>query len=459
MTKEDDQDLPRSTALALAPKGSSMELATPAWALAQRIASTEFVPDSYRGKPETVLAAFLTAHELGVGPMQALQKIHVVKGRPALAAELMRALVFQHGHELWIEEQTSTRVVVAGKRKGSDRETRVAWTMDDAARAKLTGKDNWQHYPAAMLLARATAALCRAIFPDVLAGLSYTIEELEDGDVIEGDLVAPYEDDSPAARAAEPPRPRARARRPATRGAEAPADTDAPLAEKVKREAPPLPGEEDAAPPVPGSDDEPVDAELVDDETPPVGEGTPPVGEDDYEGPDETIEREGSGPSYSGPQIVSMKANDFGLDRDEKILFVRHVIGRKIDSTSELTADEVTTVLELFADEPRCEEAWSAAVAAGAITPEPEPEPEPAPEEPTRTRRPLAGPESWDSTRWREFLRERGVKVAELLSEGARLAREAESKAPTKLDEISESGLAAALVGFVEDLSAQRKGS
>lgn len=458
MTKEDDQDPPRSTALALAPRGSSMELATPAWALAQRIASTAFVPESFRGKPEDVLAAFLTAHELGVGPMQALQKIHVVKGRPALAAELMRALVYQHGHELWIEEQTSTRCIVAGQRKGSDRTTRVTWTMDDAARAKLTVKDNWQHYPAAMLLARATAALCRAIFPDVLAGLSYTIEELEDGDVLEAELVpAPSEPDSPAAHADDPPRRRARARRPATRGAEAPVDTDAPLAEKVEREAPLLPGEDEPSnevekeePPAPGSDDEIVEAEIV-------GEGTPPVGDgDNYEGPDEHLEGEGPGPSYSGPQIVSMKANDFGISRDEKIIFVSRIISREISSTTELEPDEVKKVLELFDDEEALEQAWSETLASW---PEPKTEPEPEPEAPKRTRRPLAGPESWDAVRWREFLRERGVKVAEVLSEASRLAREAESKAPTKLDEISESGLAAVLVGYVEELSSERKGS
>lgn len=168
-----------------APAVDTLDLVPKAFELAQHIARTEFVPSALRGKPEAVMAAILTGHEVGIGAMQALSKIHVIDGRPAMAAELMRGLVLRAGHELWIEESTTTKCTVVGVRAGSSRETRITFTMDDAKRAGLDGRKNWRSYPAAMLLARATAALCRAVFPDVLAGISYTTEELEDGDVVQ----------------------------------------------------------------------------------------------------------------------------------------------------------------------------------------------------------------------------------------------------------------------------------
>lgn len=219
--------------------GTSLELAPQAWSLAQRIVNTDFVPSSFRGRPEAVLAAMLTGHELGIGPMQSLSKIHVIDGRPAMAAELMRALVLGAGHELWVEESSNTKCVIVGRRRGSDRETRITWTMDDAKRAGLEGRQNWRKYPRAMLLARATSELMRLAFADVIGGISYSVEELTDGEQVD-------EQDTTVA---EPPAPagkKARARRAVTAQPEPIAEP--PVADsRPAIDVPLLPGEEDAA--------------------------------------------------------------------------------------------------------------------------------------------------------------------------------------------------------------------
>lgn len=157
-----------------------VELLTPAADLAAKIANTEFVPAALRGNPAKVTACVLFGAELGIGPMQALAKVDVIDGRPAPKAELARALVLAAGHEMWVENQTNTTVTVAGRRKGSDIIQRVTWTMDDAKRAGLDGKQNWRKWPRQMLVARASSELARMSFPDCLGGISYFAEELED---------------------------------------------------------------------------------------------------------------------------------------------------------------------------------------------------------------------------------------------------------------------------------------
>lgn len=420
----------------------TLALAPEAWALAQRIARTEFVPAALRGKPEAVLACMLTGHEVGVSPMQALAKIHVIDGRPAMAAELMRAIVLREGHELWIEEQNSTRVIVAGSRKNSDRETRVTWTMDDAKRAGLAARKNWQSYPSAMLLARATAGLCRAIFPDVLAGISYTVEELEDGDVL-GVLEAPPEPGSEASRPPAAPKRTARARQAATRGSDAPAETEPPAEPKTGHEEPPLPGEDDDG----IVDDGIVDAELVDEHE-----------EEPYKGPDQDLGARTCTPT----QVLAIRASELGLDRDEKVLLCSYIVGRAVDTTKDLEPAEVQTILETMAADgfdARAILDGAPATSPGAT--------ESAPSGPQRRRRaaepaeaapaPSRGPVgTWRAEDWRAFLAERGVKVTEVLKEAAKLARESDISAPGNLDELIGHDLEAVLVGYVEDLAVER---
>lgn len=149
--------------------------------IAQRIGGTDFVPKSLRNSPAAITAALLYGAELGLGRMQSLARIAVIDGRPALAAETQRALILAAGHDLWIEEATNTRCTIAGRRRGSEMTSRVTWTLDDAKRARIAGKQNWQSYPRQMLLARASAELARSIFADVIGGLA-AFEEYEDAD-------------------------------------------------------------------------------------------------------------------------------------------------------------------------------------------------------------------------------------------------------------------------------------
>lgn len=150
--------------------------------VATSLANTTFVPQSLRGKSAEITAAILTGQEIGLQPMSALRSIDIIQGTPAMRANALRGLVQSKGHDVWVTESTDTRAVVCGKRKGSDQEQKSVWTMDRAQKMGLTGKDNWKKQPAAMLVARATAEVCRLIASDVLLGMPYAVEELEQVD-------------------------------------------------------------------------------------------------------------------------------------------------------------------------------------------------------------------------------------------------------------------------------------
>ena len=147
------------------------------WKTAQKIANTPFVPTAFRGKPEAVFAAILYGDELGLGPMQSLNSIHVIEGKPSMSPELMRALVARAGHRLDVKLASNDKVILWGKRADNDSEATVEWSMKDAQQAGLAGRGAWKTYPRAMLLARATSEICRMIFSDCIMGLSYTPEE------------------------------------------------------------------------------------------------------------------------------------------------------------------------------------------------------------------------------------------------------------------------------------------
>ena len=115
-----------------------VNLIEPAAELARQIAGTDFVPVEMRNKPAAVAACVMYGAEIGIGPMTALSKVDIIKGRPMPKAELGRALMMAAGHVFWVDESTNTRVKVSGHRKGqSERVMSVTWTMDDVKKAQI----------------------------------------------------------------------------------------------------------------------------------------------------------------------------------------------------------------------------------------------------------------------------------------------------------------------------------
>lgn len=144
--------------------------------LANEICNTPFVPDGLRGSAPATAAAILAGRELGLGPFASLGNIHVIKGKTGLSALLMRALIQAQGHDWQDVKVTDTEAVVKGRRKGEKEWTEAAFTAAQARTAKI----DLGGYPQDKLYARATSRLARRKFADVIAGMPYSAEELED---------------------------------------------------------------------------------------------------------------------------------------------------------------------------------------------------------------------------------------------------------------------------------------
>lgn len=131
--------------------------------------------------PEQAFVIMATGKELGLTAMQSLRSIHVIEGKPCCSADLLLALckresrICKYFRLVKSDEKIATYET---HREGESRPTTLSFTIAEAQQAKLTGKDNWQKYPAAMLRARCIAALARAVYPDLVLGI-YETDEME----------------------------------------------------------------------------------------------------------------------------------------------------------------------------------------------------------------------------------------------------------------------------------------
>jgi len=152
---------------------------------AEMLADSDLVPKDYKGKPGNCLIAIQWGHEVGLQPLQSLQNIAVINGRPAMWGDALMALVRASPLcEYITETDDGHTATIRGKRKGQPEEVRT-FSMDDAKEAGLLGKQGpWTQYKKRMRQMRARAFLLRDLFTDVLRGMQM-VEEIMDINEVE----------------------------------------------------------------------------------------------------------------------------------------------------------------------------------------------------------------------------------------------------------------------------------
>ena len=165
--------------------GLALQSFDDAFRFAKMVAASEFAPKDFRNKPESCLLAIQHGSEVGLSPMQSLQSIAVINGRPTIWGDAALALVQSSPVCEYVREYTegegdNLTAVCEAKRRGYPQPTVSRFSMADAKRAGLAGKSGpWTQYPARMLTLRARGFALRNAFADALRGL-ITAEEAQD---------------------------------------------------------------------------------------------------------------------------------------------------------------------------------------------------------------------------------------------------------------------------------------
>jgi hypothetical protein len=155
--------------------------------LCKVLAHSSILPEALRGKPGNVLAIILYGQDLGMSPMQAIQGIYVVKGKPQLAGTTWLSLARGAGHKIRFLEDADERCTIEITRRDDPKHPHVeTFTLQDAINAKLVSiKDGklyarsakgdplpWELYTRTMIRNRAISNAAKAACPEVALGFA-----------------------------------------------------------------------------------------------------------------------------------------------------------------------------------------------------------------------------------------------------------------------------------------------
>lgn len=335
-----------------------------AYELASAMVNTTMVPTRFLRKAEDATAAILYGAELGLNPIQSLQRIIPIHGMPSLEARTMVALLKARGYKIRTTAQSDESVTV----QGIDLEGEVyesTWTIERATRAgyvpeidpktnkyktnrngNLLGNEKYLTDPIAMLKAKAQSEVCREMAPDVLLGISYTSEDLESERWDDSALPpSPAEKSAPAPVTADeilgdPAPPAAKPKRkPRAKQEPAPEPQDAEVvdapADNSDSDIPAKPIQDNVTNPESPQVDESAEASVSDEKVDTPAD-TPPT--DPQSELDKAARGQLTGAIFSMLGEVGLAKDE---NREDRLVVIERIVGHPVDSSKDLTTDEL----------------------------------------------------------------------------------------------------------------------
>jgi hypothetical protein len=154
------------------------------WRYASALAKATIIPKAYQGNPANVFVALSTAAQLGVGPLEVMQNLHVIHGSPSFSSKYCIAMANRNGPfdgpiKFDIQHAPLPSVTAYATVKGSGERVEFKVDMEMATKEGWTKNSKYKTMPTLMLSYRAATLLIRLYCPEVLLGLQ-TAEELHD---------------------------------------------------------------------------------------------------------------------------------------------------------------------------------------------------------------------------------------------------------------------------------------
>lgn len=179
---------PRNMVADLSSLYSSSDTLRVARNFAQDLAKSTMIPLQYQNNYANCLVALEYANRTGQSPLQVMQSLNVIQGRPSWDSKALIGMINTSGkydHDLRFtygkDEKGEIVSCFAWTRKDGDIVEGIPYTMDKAKKEGLLNKNNsfWNKDHVLMLTYRAVSRFASINCPEITLGL-YTTEEVRD---------------------------------------------------------------------------------------------------------------------------------------------------------------------------------------------------------------------------------------------------------------------------------------
>ena len=169
---------------------AGMEAFDNAQRIAKSLASSTLVPQQFQGQQgyANCLVALEIAGRMNLSPLQVMQNLHIIHGRPSWSSQFIIALINGCGRFEPLQyrvtgkgDDLACQCVAKQISTGADLEgPTVSMAMAKAEGWATKSGSKWRTMPDLMIRYRAAAMWGRLYIPDLLVGISHSQEEVMD---------------------------------------------------------------------------------------------------------------------------------------------------------------------------------------------------------------------------------------------------------------------------------------